>query len=341
MSKRKAKFSGIGGQAVLEGIMMRNGKRYAVAVRKPNAAIEVMASDLEIPDSIWRKIPFIRGVFAFVDSLKLGMSTLEYSAQFYEEEEEKETKFDKFMTKIFGDKAEKVVSFFVIVFSLIIAVGLFIALPYVASVLLSKVIANESLLIILEGVIRLVIFLGYVSIISLNRDIKRVYMYHGAEHKCINCIENGNPLTVENVMKASRKHKRCGTSFLMIIMLITIILFFFIRVDSAVLRLALRVALVPVVAGISYEILQYAGKHDNILVDIMSAPGLWLQSITVKEPTSLMAEVAIESVEAVFDWKTYLKENFDEHTEDIINMFESEDEAEDDDANLNDMSDDL
>jgi uncharacterized protein YqhQ len=166
-------------------------------------------------------------------------------------------------------------------------------------------------------------------------------MYHGAEHKCINCIENGNPLTVENVMKASRKHKRCGTSFLMIIMLITIILFFFIRVDSAVLRLALRVALVPVVAGISYEILQYAGKHDNILVDIMSAPGLWLQNITVKEPTSLMAEVAIESVEAVFDWKTYLKENFDEHTEDIINMFESEDKAEDDDANLNDMSDDL
>ncbi len=311
--KKKAKYSGIGGQAVMEGIMMRNNDRYAVAVRKPNHQIEVVLGDCKDEKSVegLRKIPFIRGIFAFVDSLSLGMKTLSLSADFYVGEDEEETGFDRFMKKLFGNKAESVVNAFTIVFALAIAIGLFFVLPAALShFVLERYIANRSLIIILEGVIRILIFVLYLLIISLSKDIKRTFMYHGAEHKCINCVESGKALNVKNVMRSSRRHRRCGTSFILFIMMISIVLFFFIRVDSPFLRLGIRILLIPVIAGISYEVLRLMGKYDNAFTRIISAPGLWFQSLTTKEPDKEMAEVAIKAVEAVFDWKEYLKENF-------------------------------
>ncbi len=312
--RRKVCYSGVGGQAVLEGVMMKNKDRYAVAVRKPNGEIDVAISNYQgiLEESKIKKIPFIRGVFNFVDSLVLGMKALNHSADFYEEEEE-ETKFDKALNKITKGKGEAVMSTFVTLLSIVLAVGIFIVLPYFISAKLQEHfnIMNESLIAIIEGVLRIVIFLLYVVGISAMKDIRRVYMYHGAEHKCINCIEHGYELTVRNAKRSSRLHKRCGTSFLFFVMFISIILFFFIRVDNTLLKVLLRIALMPVVAGISFEIIRLAGRSDNILVRILSAPGMLIQRMTTKEPDEQMIEVAIASVEAVFDWKQYLKDNFD------------------------------
>ena len=294
----------------MEGIMMRNKNRYAVAVRKPNQEIELHVADCEQSENWTRKMPFVRGIFNFIDSLKLGMETLTYSASFYEEEEE-ETGFDRFMGKIFGAKAEKVMMSITMVISLIIAVAIFMVLPYFVASFLEKYLSNPSLIAIIEGLLRVIIFVVYVLLISLMKDIRRVFMYHGAEHKCINCIESGKPLNARNIMKSSRLHRRCGTSFLLIVMVISIICFFFIRVDNMALRLVLRIALIPVIAGISYEVLRLAGKYDNWFIRLISAPGMWLQRVTTKEPDRDMVEVAIKAVEAVFDWKEYLKENFD------------------------------
>lgn len=314
MAKRKVRacFSGIGGQAVLEGIMMKNKDKYAVAVRKPDGQIEVDIDEYSgvVKDNGIKKLPLVRGVFNFVDSLVLGMKSINYSASFYEDEEEQETRFDKFMEKIFKGKVDKVLTSFVTIISILLAVGIFIVLPYFLTDILTKNVRNDSLTALVEGAIRIVIFLLYVTLISLNRDIKRVYKYHGAEHKCINCIEHGKPLTVENVMSSSRFHKRCGTSFLLFVIIVSIILFFFIRVESPLLRLVIRILLIPVIAGISYEFIRLAGKSNNILVKALSAPGLWLQRITTKEPDESMVEVAIASVEAVFDWKDFLTEKF-------------------------------
>ncbi len=307
--KKKSCYSGIGGQAVMEGIMMRNKNRYAVAVRKPDKNIELHVAGCEQSESWTRKVPFVRGIFNFIDSLTLGMETLTFSASFYEEDEE-ETAFDRFMGKIFGAKAEKAMMGITMIISLIIALAIFMVLPYFVASLLEKYLSNPSLIAIVEGVLRVVIFVVYVLLISLMKDIRRVFMYHGAEHKCINCIESGKPLNVENIQKSSRLHRRCGTSFLLIVMVISIICFFFIRVDNMVLRLVLRIALIPVIAGISYEVLRLAGKYDNWFVRLISAPGMWLQRITTKEPEEDMIEVAIKAVNAVFDWKAYLKENF-------------------------------
>ena len=264
--KKKACYSGIGGQAVMEGIMMRNNDRYAVAIRKPNKQIEVIKADCydeKTPKGI-RKVPFLRGIFAFVDSLRLGMKTLSLSADYYIEEEEEETGFDKFMKSLFGNKAESIMNGFTILFALAIAIGLFFVLPTVLSkYVLEKFIRSRSLIVILEGVIRIVIFILYILLISLSKDIKRTFMYHGAEHKCINCIENGKVLNVKNVMRSSRRHRRCGTSFILFIMMISIVLFFFIRVDRMIFRLGLRILMIPVIAGISYELLRLMGRYDN------------------------------------------------------------------------------
>lgn len=312
--KKKKCYCGIGGQAVLEGVMMKNSDRYAVAVRKPDGTIEVMTEDYT---GIWgekkvSKIPFIRGVFNFVDSLVLGMKTLTWSAQFYEEEEPKKEagENEEQLRKAAGGASEKLVMGATVAFSIVMAVAIFIMLPYFLSMLFSSYIRNASLLAILEGVLRILIFLGYVAAISAMKDIRRVYMYHGAEHKCINCIERGRELTVKNVRKSSRQHRRCGTSFLLFVMVVSVILFMFIRVGNPVLRLLLRLALVPVIAGISYEIIRLAGKSENLFVRIISAPGMWLQKLTTREPDDSMIEVAIASVEAVFDWKAYLKDTF-------------------------------
>ncbi len=333
MSKKKnTRYSGIGGQAVLEGIMMKNKDQYAVAVRKPNGEIEVEVEHYHgiIHGSKLMEVPFIRGIFQFLDSLILGMRSLNFSATFYEEEESKETATDRAFQKLFKDKAEKVFSGLVMALSLVLAIAIFMVLPYYITSFFEDYIRNASLLAIVEGLIRILIFVVYVASISLMKDIKRVYMYHGAEHKCINCIEKGRPLTVKNVMRSSRLHKRCGTSFMLFVVLVSIVVFFFIRVENPVYRVLLRIALVPVIAGISYEIIRLAGRSDNILVKIISAPGMWLQRLTTKEPDESMAEVAIAAVEAVFDWKNYLYETFGYEVDDSWLVDEPVEEAEED-----------
>ena len=249
--RRQAQYSGIGGQAVLEGVMMKNSTKYAVAVRKPDGDIDVQVEEYKgvCGDKKFAKLPLIRGVFAFVDSLVLGMRVTMHSASFYEDEEETTEETEK---KASGSRADDIMMGITVAVSVVIAVGLFMLLPFLISDLLGKYIRNASLVAILEGIFRILIFVGYIAAISLMKDIKRLYMYHGAEHKCINCIERGRPLTVKNVMRSSRQHKRCGTSFLLFVVLVSVIIFFFIRVDNMAMKLVLRLLLVPLIAGISY-----------------------------------------------------------------------------------------
>ena len=384
------RYSGIGGQAVMEGVMMRNGDTYAVAVRKPDQEIAVDVKKYKGPEkeSVWRKIPIIRGVISFVDSLVLGMSTLMYSATFFEDEEEEEPrenrrerkkrekaeseaamkkdssaaeeKTDSAASEEIGEKEEtagreacgekvteknaestgrpenrpeeedhasetmtpeekekkekkeerqeKAFMTGTVTLSIVLAVAIFMVLPYYLSVLLQKVVSSQLVVSIFEGVMRLVIFILYIVLISQMKDIQRVFMYHGAEHKCINCIEHGLELNVENVRKSSREHKRCGTSFLLYVIIISIIVFLFIRMDSRVMRLVVRLLLIPVIAGISYEFIRLAGRSDNRVVNALSRPGLLMQRLTTKEPDDGMIEVGIASVEAVFDWRKYQEE---------------------------------
>ena len=310
------KSSNIGGQAVLEGIMMKNGSKYAVAVRKPNGEIEVEENEYNsvIKWDKLTKIPFIRGTFNFIDSLVLGMKTLTYSASFWEEESdvvitEEEAQKQK--------KKEDLIMGITMVISVVLAVSLFMVLPYFISDLFAGIIQSRLLRTVIESCIRIFLFIIYILAISRMKDIQRTFMYHGAEHKCINCIENGLELTVENVKKSSKEHKRCGTSFLFFVMLVSIIVCFFITVDSKILRIVLRLALLPVIAGISYELIKLAGSSSNPLVEFLSKPGLALQHLTTKEPEEDMIEVAIVAVEKVFDWRTYLKENFEEKQDDV------------------------
>lgn len=313
MKKDKGnRYSGIGGQAVLEGVMMKNKDKYAVAVRKPNGEIDVEVDAYPgiLHGSALKKIPFIRGIFNFLDSMALGMKTLNHSVSFYEDEDAKETAADKVMGKLFKEKAENVMLGIVTAFSIVLAVAVFMVLPYFITSLFEEYIRNASVMAILEGAIRILIFVGYIVAIAMMKDIKRLYQYHGAEHKCINCIEKGRPLTVHNVMRSSRLHKRCGTSFMFFVVFVSIIVFFFIRVEQPVLRILLRIALIPVIAGVSYEIIRLAGRSNNIIVRLLSAPGMCLQKLTTKEPDAEMVQVAMASVEAVFDWKAYLYEAF-------------------------------
>lgn len=308
------KSSGIGGQAVMEGIMMRNGSEYSVAVRKENGKIEVKKETYKGVGSKCKlfRLPFIRGIFSFVDSLVLGMKSLNYSASLFMEdgEEEEPGRFEKWLQKKFGDKAEKVIMDLTMVISIILAMGIFMVFPTWVSTLMKPLLGNGIWMALFEGVLRIAIFIAYVGLISLMPDIKRTYMYHGAEHKCINCIEHGLPLTVENVMKSSKEHKRCGTSFLLIVMVISILFFLVIRPETLWLRLVSRILLIPVIAGVSFEFLRLAGNSDNPVVNLLSKPGLMLQGLTTKEPDEKMAEVAICAVEAVFDWKAYEEANF-------------------------------
>mgnify|MGYP000406091464 CR=1 FL=1 len=333
MKKDKGgRYSGIGGQAVLEGVMMKNKEQYAVAVRKPNGEIDIEVDVYKgvMEGSIWKKIPFIRGVFNFLDSMILGMRSLNHSVSFYEDEEAKETAADKVFQKVFKEKAENVMMGIVTAVSILLAVAIFMVLPYFISSLFEEYIRNASLMAMIEGGIRILIFIGYIVAITAMKDIKRLYQYHGAEHKCINCIEKGRPLTVHNAMRSSRLHKRCGTSFLFFVVFVSIIVFFFIRVEQPVLRVLLRVALIPVIAGISYEIIRLAGRSDNFFVNILSAPGMFLQRLTTREPDEDMILVAIASVEAVFDWKAYLKATFGYEIDDswLVDGSEADEEEE-------------
>lgn len=353
------KSSGIGGQAVMEGVMMKNKDRYAVAVRKPDNEIEIDIKSCASSATMTKikKIPFVRGIFNFVDSLVIGMKALSYSAEFFEDEEElsdnekenkkstnnvKGDKKEKNTDNVKGDKKEKdtdnvkgdekekntgnvkddklekrksfkenLIMGVTMVFSVVLALVLFCGLPFLVAELIKKYITDSYFIVAtIEGIIRIVIFVAYVALISLMEDIKRVFMYHGAEHKCINCIEHGLELNVDNVRKSSKQHKRCGTSFLLIVMVISIVFLMFINVENRMLGILLRLAVIPIIAGVSYEFIRLAGNSDNKIVEILSKPGLWLQNLTTKEPTDDMIEVAISSVEAIFDWKEYLHENF-------------------------------
>lgn len=311
------KSSGIGGQAVMEGIMMKNKDDYAVAVRKPDGEIVV---DKQTYRSIvgnhtaLTRIPFVRGVFNFIDSMIIGMKTLMFSASFFEDEEEKKPMTEAEQKK--KEKQESALMTGTVIVSIVFAVAIFMVLPYLLSGLLKRWIPSYGVRTVIEGLVRIGIFILYILLISRMEDIQRTFMYHGAEHKCINCIEHGLPLTVENVRISSRQHKRCGTSFLFFVLIISICLLCIVRVETVLMRVMVRIALLPVIAGISYEILRLAGNSDNPLINLLSKPGLAIQKLTTKEPDDSMIEVAIQAVEAVFDWRTYEAENF--NTETII-----------------------
>ena len=312
------KSSNIGGQAVMEGIMMRSGDQYSVGVRKPDGEIEVKVE----PYNSWSKdrklwkLPIFRGVVSFFESLVVGMKCLMYSASFYEDEEEEQKNKDKMTqeesarAEVRKEKQDQWIMYGTVAVSVVLSIALFILLPYFIASVLRWITQSEGVIAIAEACVRMLIFLGYLLLISQMKDIQRVFMYHGAEHKCINCIEHGLELNVENVMKSSREHKRCGTSFLLFVMIVSIIFFLFIRVSSPWLRVVVRLLLMPVIAGVSYEIIRLAGRSENPVIVLLSKPGLALQKLTTREPEPEMVEVAIQAVEAVFDWKEYLKDNF-------------------------------
>ena len=301
------KYSGIGGQAVMEGVMMKNKDTYAVAVRKSDGEIIVEKKEYKgiFGDSAFLKLPLVRGVVNFIDSLVLGMRSLTFSASFFEEEGEKKELSANAAAK--AKKKEDAMMGGTVALSIVLAVAIFMLLPYWLSTFFERLGWSDTGIAVAEGVLRVVIFLVYVVGISLMKDIKRVYMYHGAEHKCINCIEHGMDLTLENVKKSSRLHKRCGTSFLFFVVIVSVILFIFIRVESPVLRVVVRILLVPLIAGISYELIRLAGRSEGKIIGLLSKPGMLLQKLTTGEPDDDMIEVGIASVEAVFDWKEYVQ----------------------------------
>jgi len=309
----------MGGQAVIEGVMMRYKNSVAVSVRKSDGSIRVGRMRYESASSKhpFFRLPIVRGVVSFVDSLSLGIRTLMYSANIFEEEAEgkdtdpegAEKKESKVVSESMKDKGtskgEAALMTGTVMFSLIISVALFVLLPYFVSSLITKFSDSTVLLAVVEGVLKVGIFVGYMAVISLMPDIKRTFMYHGSEHKCINCIESGKPLTVDNVMASSKEHRRCGTSFIFFVLLISIIFCMFIRVKTWWLRLLIRLLIIPLIAGVSYEFIQWAGNTDSKIAYILSKPGLWMQALTTKEPERDMVEVAIASVEHVFDWRKY------------------------------------
>ena len=300
------KYSGIGGQAVMEGVMMRNGERYAVAVRLTDGSIHVDKKETKPQTGKGYKIPIVRGVLNFIDSLVIGMSTLMDSASYFEEEPKETMTEEQKEKKATKEKLEMTGT---LVVSVLMALVIFMLIPYYFSRLVGLVVKSQAWMAFIEGIFRIAIFIAYVLLISLMEDIKRVFMYHGAEHKCINCIEHGLELNVENVRKSSKQHKRCGTSFLLFVLIISVFVFMFIRFDSSILQLACRLLLIPVIAGISYEFIRWAGRSENKVIQTISKPGLWLQNLTTREPDDDMIEVGIASVEAVFDWRKFQEEN--------------------------------
>ena len=297
--------------------MMRGPHKVATAVRKPDGEIVTDITPLgKIRTGRFVKLPIIRGCVNFIDSMVIGVKSLMYSAQFFDVDddgnpvEQEPSKFEKWLeSKLDSEKAMNAVIYFSVFVSLILSVGLFILLPALITGFLKGVVKSAPVLTLAEGVVRIIIFISYLFLVSLTKDIKRVFMYHGAEHKCINCIEHGMELNVENVLKSSREHKRCGTSFLFFVVIVSVIFFLFIHVDSPLWRVVIRLLLIPVIAGVSFEIIRLAGNSENPVIGLLSKPGLLLQRLTTAEPDAAMVEVAIAAVEAVFDWREYLAEN--------------------------------
>lgn len=299
----------VGGQAVIEGVMMRHDDEYAIAVRKPDHEIEVKVDKYEsfADKHSWAKWPILRGIVNFAESMVVGMKTLTYSASFFEEEEEEPSGFFKWVDDKTGGKGEDLMMGFTVCFSVVLAIGIFMILPYLLTGFLTKYIQSNFVVTLLEGIVRILIFLLYIVLISQMKDIQRVFMYHGAEHKTINCLEHGEDLTPENARKYSRLHKRCGTSFLLIVMIVSILFFMLIQVDSVVWKVVLRILFVPLIAGVAYEFIRLAGRRESCVISFLSKPGMMLQKMTTKEPDDEMLEVAIKAVEGVFDWKPYVE----------------------------------
>lgn len=301
LEKKCIHKTSIGGQAVIEGVMMRGPKEMSIAVRKSDGEIIVDKKPVKSGTHKILKLPFIRGAVNFISSMVVGVRALMYSAEFVdlEVEEEESTKFDKWVERVFGDKLKDAVIYFSVFLSLIFSIGVFILLPAFISGLFRNMHNSHTLTVIIEGIVRIALFVTYIALVSKMKDIQRVFEYHGAEHKSIHCYEHGEELTVENVKKHTRLHPRCGTSFLFIVMIISIVVFFFIKADEWYLRLIFRLLLLPVVAGVSYEIIKLAGKYDNALTRLISKPGMLLQYFTTKEPDDSQIEVAIASLTAV------------------------------------------
>ena len=290
----KIKPKAVGGQAVIEGVMMKGAEDVSIAVRKPDGEIIVKKEKLKSNRKKVSKIPILRGIYTFVDSMVMGVKALIYSADFVEVEEEekkKPSKLDEFL--------EKNIVWISVVISVVFSVGLFILLPTVLVGVFKRFTDNNLILNGIEGIVRIAIFLGYILAISGMKDIRRVFEYHGAEHKSIFCYEHGEELTVENVRKYGRLHPRCGTSFLFIVMIVSILLFSMFSWSGVLMRLLIRILLIPVVAGISYEIIKWAGRSQSKLSCIVSAPGMWLQKLTTREPDDKQIEVAVEALKSV------------------------------------------
>lgn len=302
----KPVINSIGGQAIIEGVMMRGKDSYCLAVRNINTKeISTYDEPLENNKPSFLKMPFIRGIVNFVDSMILGMKIITKSAEMsgldeYTDDPQEMSKFDKWLEEKCGDKMSDYIIYFSVFLSMIISTCLFMILPVGISSVITKTF-NISLwgIGIVEGIVKFSIFLGYILLISRLDDVNRLFKYHGAEHKTINCFESGEELTVENVRKHTRLHKRCGTSFIVILILITMIVFMFLQTDDIVTRMVSRVVLVPFIAGISYEVLRLAGKYDNKLIDLISMPGMAMQKITTQEPDDEMIETAIIALKGV------------------------------------------
>lgn len=292
----------VGGQAVIEGVMMQSKKKRAIAVRKSDGEIVVESKKIKswINDKGIDKIPFIRGSFILIETMIEGVKSTNFSSEFFLEEEE-EDKFDIFIKKIFKDKSNNVLIGFSLVLAFILSIGLFILIPTAIGGIFSKIVTNNIALNLIEGLVRILILFIYIILISKNRDIERVFQYHGAEHKSIYCYENDLELTVENARKFGRLHPRCGTNFLFIVMITSIILFAFFGWPTQILRIVMRLICVPIVAGISYEIIRFLGKYNNRLTKIIAYPGLMLQKFTTKEPDDSQLEVALEALKAALE----------------------------------------
>lgn len=299
MSTNQRKKTSIGGQALIEGLMMKGPHISAMAIRVPSGEIdlETWESNKGGKKPWYKTVPFIRGTFNFIDTMKDGYSCLMKSADKADFDMDEPTAFDRKLEQWFGENTTKVISAIAMVIAVVLSVLLFMIIPAAISKALAPVLITRIAKAAVEGLIKIAVFLAYVAAVSHTKDIYRVFQYHGAEHKTIACYEAGLPLTVENIRGQTRFHPRCGTSFLLIVLIVSILVFSVVTWESLVIRVLLKLALLPVTVGISYEIIKFAGRHDNIVTRIISAPGLWLQRLTTNEPDDSMIECAIAAME--------------------------------------------
>lgn len=293
----------VGGQAVIEGVMMKNGDKYSVAIRKSDKDIIIQEKEYKSFTKRYKALglPFLRGIVAFIESMVLGMKILTFSAEFFEVEDAKESKFDIWLEKKFGDKTDNIIIAISVVLAMIMAIGLFVLLPLALSQLLKPLLPATILVNLTDGLIRVVVMLAYIFAISKMKDIQRVFQYHGAEHKSINCLEAGLDLTVENAKKQTRLHKRCGTSFLLYVVLISVFVMMIVNVEALVARFLVRLLMFPVIAGISYEVLKFLGNTESKFLEKFTKPGMMLQKLTTQEPDEEQLEVALTALKSVLD----------------------------------------